>query len=208
MPIPAPAGEETSDQTSTIWASDDPIEYSGKLLEISAKLFPRIQQLQKKLYIEELEAAKKRERGKTDFSAGDYVLIAVPNPASLDFHWSGPGEIVAPESESMYKVRSLVDKQVSRIHVSRLFPYNSGDLPKKDLQGLAAYRKLLCETVFEHRLVEGQLYFFCKWLGQPLQERSNPDSWLSWKECRFCPPVRDYCLANNLHPRLHQSSKA
>jgi len=25
----------------------------------------------------------------------------------------------------------------------------------------------------------------------PLKDICDPDSWLSWKECRFCPPIRE-----------------
>lgn len=193
-----------SNVSLNIWEGGEPLVYSHYVLDVTSKLYPKIRDLQTKIYEEEVKLAKRNARGKTDFKTGDFVLIASPTTSSsLEFHWTGPAQVVGLESESMFLLKSIVDDTSSRVHVSRMFPYIAGELPDKDLQGMAAFPKLLCEEVLDHRLVDQQHYFFCKWQGVPLKDPREPDAWLSWAECRFCPLVREFCTRHGIRPRLH-----
>jgi len=199
------AGEEDDSETSRLWNGDDPIEFSQNLLSISSLLFSKVRDIQKKLYDEELRAALRARRGKSTFEDNEYVLVAFPQTSSLEYRWMGPYQIVGKEYPTMYKVKSLVEgnDEVSRVPASRLFAYNVGNLSVTEIKNLAAFPKLICEKVLEHRESNGVLYFFAKWGGVPLQDSRDSDSWLSWAECRFCPPIRKYCQDHGIRPRLH-----
>ena len=131
------------------------------------------------------------------------MLYATPVTNSLDYKWSGPALVTELESSSMILVKNLVDNQVTRMHSSRLFPYFANSLSDSELKSFAVLTKLLCENVIQHQIEDRNILFFCKWLGIPLQDIRNPDSWLTWAEGRFCPLVHAYCKDHNLHPRLH-----
>ena len=61
--------------------------------------------------------------------------------------------------------------------------------------------EFVAETVLDHRFVDGTLEFFVKWVGHPLADKTDPDSWFTYYECRFCPPVRTDIAEHNLSPK-------
>jgi len=187
-----------------LWSGDEPLEYSQRVSEVISSLYPKVRDIQTKLFQTELAEAHKKAKGKVDFAMGEYVLIISPSiRSSLEFCWTGPHLVVGSESETMFLTKNLVDDSVSRTHVSRMFPYLAEDLPDDELRGRAAFPALLCEKVLQHRQENGNHLFFCKWFGVPLKDPRDPDAWFTWPECRFCPPVRKFCQDNRIKPRLH-----
>ena len=202
--VTSPAGEEVDNMANRIWNGDDPIAFSKNLLSISTTLYPQIRDLQKQIYEEELRAAIKKRRGKTLFDPGEYVLVATLQASTLDYRWNGPFQVVEKESENMYRIKNLdpgID-EVTRVPVSRLCSYDVGEMTDDEIKSVAVFPKLVCEKVLDFRTENNTLYFFAKWAGVPLQDPRDSDSWLSWAECRFCPPIREFCRANGIRPRL------
>jgi len=180
---------------------NDPLSHSQSIVSAFATIKANVLRIQSNLFDKSYHDYAKHAHGRTAFSPGEFVLIHFPRKSKLHLEWQGPFLVVGKDVGSIYIVETIHDHYRMRIPASRLHVFLTGSLTHDQL--IAESNKqdeFVAESVIDHRFSNGNLEFFIKWIGLPLANKDDPESWFSFAECRFCPPVRDYMSRHNLCP--------
>ena len=77
-------------------------------------------------------------------------------------------------------------------------PFRVGSLTPKQLRFHATgHDEYLIDEVINHEIRGDQLWLKVKWTGYPLSP-DDPESWVSYKDCRFAPQVKSYVKDHHL----------
>jgi len=136
------------------------------------------------------------------YHPGDHVLVLFPRPDKLAEAWQGPFQIITKENKVTYIVENINSHEQQRMHVNRLHMFYPGTLTADQLAAEAAKQgEYYVEAVHAHKLINGTLWFFVKWLGYEQGDINDQDAWVRYADCRFSPTIKEYIKAHHLKGR-------
>ena len=150
-----------------------------------------------------------KAKGKTDFKAGDYVLVHRNRMRKIGMSWAGPYLVLGPDEESaplaehtiIFNIQDPIDRTSTRVHVNRLVLYNRDDRTEAELDQLSCnVGEFIVDRVLDHRYDPdtGEIQFYVQWRGYEFEERDDPDAWSPLHCCHWCPAVKKYLKDNPL----------
>ena len=178
----------------------EPISVAQRLVSMTVVLVERVREIQRKAF----EAARAKfiahAHGKSDFAAGDLVLVRYPQQDKLDVPWRGPFQVVSKEPHLTYMVKLFGTEEAQRVHVNRMHVFYPGKWSDEELKAEAVpTQEYYIEQVYSHELVPGRgLRFHVKWLGYPEYPLDEPDAWSWLEDCRHTPQVKAYMKTHHL----------
>lgn len=190
----------------------DVLHFSASLLRRVEAIRPKIEKILKEIH--DRNAAKWREKAKgtTDFCAGSYVMLFTPRRGKLDLEWTGPFQVVrrVPDRNEIYEITELNTDRRQQVHVNRLHVFHVGKLTRTEL--IAETTKAgeyYIERVREHRVDDGELWFFVDWTGYPPSDPDDPNSggWVSYTDSHLSPVLKNYTIAHRLETAIRRRNR-
>jgi hypothetical protein len=181
---------------------EEPIEVAAHLVTATRALHERVVAVEAKVYEANRAEFLKKSKHRAIYDVGEHVLVRYPRTEKLLEAWRGPFQITAKENENIYEVEDLNSHDRQRIHINRLHVFYPGNLTHAQLCAEAVHQEeYLVERVDTHQVVDGEHWFYVKWVGYDQKPIDEEDCWVRYAHCRYSPVVKDYIAAHKLTPR-------
>jgi hypothetical protein len=154
-------------------SADELINLHSELAQALHNLHKKSLETKKRLRdLSRASANRRRRTEETNFTLGDFVLVANPfQTEKLAAKWTGPYRVIELVNDLVFRVQHLLDNTTKLVHASRLTFYEDSSLNgKADLkrlkENLKHQDKFVVEKILQQRHnVSGNLEYLVQWQG-------------------------------------------
>lgn len=201
LALAEPIPDVISDVDPVIWAKNQAI--------VGAKIIQQAANHEAAYFKHEIKKVKARSfiptTARSEFYAGEYVLIKKPAANKLEFDWVGPYLVIGSDTQNhngVYVVADLGTGVTQRVHVLRMHLFFPGTLTASQLKVISTKDdEFYVEAVIGHNYVDDELWLDVKWLGY---DYNADDSWVKFADAKDSPVVRDYTQLHGLLNKRHR----
>jgi len=190
----------------------DPQELGARLVTRATRLRVQVEELRKKIHESNAHRWRRKAQGSANFRCGSYVLLRTTLKDKTQVRWTGPYVVVrrAEGVENAYVITDLAHQREQTQAAANLHAFRRGRLTDAQLLAESASPgEYFVDRVRDHYIADDKaIVFLVDWTGYPPSDPAKDDSWVTFADAHWAPPVKAYIRAHRLEAAVRARNRA